>query len=218
MSVTTVYATAPGGDGYLVSINAVYATARSGSGLTAGNNHQVGQRTDLGDYRCFESFLIFDTSSIPDTDTVSDVVPSLDGAFDTSVTDFVAALGTSTYNGGAVVTGDWVAGASLPASLATWNSSGYDAGYNAFTSAGAALNSEINQTGNTALILFSEELRNNSTPTTNEYVGFTDADAAGTTTDPKLDITHAAAAGGGPLVGGQLVGAARLIGGRLLRT
>ena len=191
-TVTTVYSTAPGGEGYVLSVNAVYATARSGGTLTAANFHQVGQRTDLGDYRCFEAFLIFDTSSIPDTDTVSGVVPSLYGNVDTSVTDFVSALGTSSYNGGAVVTTDWVAGASLPASLATWNSSGYVADYNAFTSAGAALNSAINKSGNTALILFSEEHRDNSTPTTNEYVRFTDADEVGTTTDPKLDITHAA--------------------------
>ena len=215
-TVTTAYATAPGGDGHVRSVNAVYATARSGGTLVAADNHQVGQDISVApDFRCFEAFLIFDTSSIPDTDTVSGVVASLDGSSDLSTTDFVAALGTSSYNGGAVVTTDWVAGASLPASLATWNSSGYVAGYNAFTSAGAAFNSAINKTGNTALVLFSENHRDNTAPVLAERVTFTDADAAGTTEDPKLDITHAASGSVGPLIGGRLLRGGILRGGVL---
>ena len=209
-TVTTIYSTAPGGDGRLLSVNAVYATARSGGTLTAANGHLIGQKKGA-DYRCFEAFLIFDTSSIPDADTVSGVVASLYGQIDTSTTDFVSALGTSTYNGGAVVTGDWVAGASLPASLATWNSSGYVADYNAFTSAGG-FPAAINKAGNTALVLFSEKQRDNTAPTGDEFVQFYDADEAGTTTDPKLDITHS---GGGPLIGGRLLRGGILRGGIL---
>ena len=215
-TVTTVFATAPGGEGTVVSPSTVYATARSGGGaLGVEDDVRGGQRLLTGTYTCREGFLIFDTSTIPDTDTVSAVVPSLYGVADQSDTDFVSALGTSSYNGGAVVTGDWVAGASLPASLATWNSSGYVADYNAFTSAGASLNSAINKTGNTALILFSERHRDNTAPTGNEFVRFADADAAGTTTDPKLAITHAASGTVGPLIGGRLLRGGILRGGVL---
>ncbi len=156
--------------------------------------HIVGQDAT---YDCMESFLIFDTSGLPDTDTVSDVVLSLDGDTDTSTTNFVATAASSSYNGGVVLTSDWVSGASLSAltTYATWNSSGYSANYNAFTSAGAAFNSAINKTGNTALMLYSDRHSAGTTPTQGENVSFTDADAAGTTVDPKLDITHAAAGG-----------------------
>ena len=197
MTVTTVFATAPAGGGSVYGLDATYATART-TGSANANNHVAGQTTD---YICYEAVMIFDTSGIPDTDTVSDVVLSLDGSFDSSTTDFTVTAASSSYNGGAAdYTVDFVSGASLSGltTYATWSSAGYVAGYNAFTSAGAAFNSAINLTGSTALMLYSNEHRDNSAPTTAEWVSFIDADAAGTTEDPKLDITHAA--GGGATV------------------
>lgn len=192
-TVTTVYATAPVGAGSVDSSNATYATARTGGTLNISGNHLVGQ---LPGYSCDEAFVIFDTSGIPDTDTVSAVVASFDGNLNGSTADFVAGLAASSYNGGAVVTGDWVSGAAIPTpELGTWNSSGYSADYNAFTET-ADFKTAINKTGNTSLIIYSQSHRDGTTPTANEYVYFTDADAAGTTTDPKLDITHAAGGGG----------------------
>lgn len=219
-TVTTVYATAPGGNGYVRSTSTTYATARSGNSLAVLDGHRVGQTVSGSDYFIYESFVIFDTSGLPDTDTVSDVVLSLDGSADQSVTDFTVNAAASSYDGGAVVTGDWVDGsATLPGLtvLATFNSSGYDAAYNAFTSAGASFNSAINLTGNTALILYSDRHAAGTTPTGNEYITFTDADAAGTTTDAKLDITHAAAGGGakGSLFRNSLASGRQLVGGRL---
>ena len=191
-TVTTVFATPPGGNGNVRSEHATtYATARTGNSLFASGHHSVGQ--NLSPYQCFESFLIFDTSGIPDADTVSAVVLSLDGNTDNSTTDFTAGAAASAYDGGSVVTADWVSGASIPTpELATWNSSGYSAGYNAFTET-ADFKTAINKTGNTSLILYSQEHRDNSAPTAQELVSFIFADAAGTTTDPKLDITHAGA-------------------------
>lgn len=201
-TVTTVYAEVPGGEGTCRSFNATYAIARTGGTLLAVANHVIGQ---FNDYRCYESFVIFNTSAIPDTDVVSDVIASFDGSSDTSTTDFDVKLAASSYNGGAVTGGDWVDGSTLSGltELASWSTAGYSAGYNDFTSAGAVFNSAINKTGNTALILFSSRHAAGTTPTGSEYVTFTDADAAGTTSDAKLAITHASGGSMPPLLGGS---------------
>jgi len=193
-TVTTVYATAPGGAGAVVSEDATYATARTGGALDIESNHAVGQRV-TSSYTCRESHVIFNTSGIPDDDIVSAVVLSLDGSSDLSDTDFNVVAAPSSYNGGVVVTGDWVSGASLGAltTLASWNTSGYSAGYNAFTET-ADFKTAINKTGNTPIILYSSRHSAGNTPTGDERVIFVDADATGTTADPKLDITHAGAA------------------------
>ena len=194
-TVTTVFATAPVGQGYVRSRSSSYATARTGGSLAAFNNHQAGQAFSSPDYDCYESFLIFGTSGIPDADDVSAVVLSCDGSLDGSTTDFIMGAAASVYDGGSVVVGDWVSGDSIPTpELATWDSAGYSADYNAFTET-AGFKDAINKTGDTSLILYSQRHRDATTPTGAERVIFTDADAAGTTTDPKLDITHAA---GGP--------------------
>ncbi|KKR91230.1 hypothetical protein A2409_03755 [Candidatus Curtissbacteria bacterium RIFOXYC1_FULL_41_36] len=197
-TVTTVYATAPGGVGKVHSTHSVYASARTGASpsvtslFSPSDKHVVGQDASNG-YRCFESFLIFDTSGLPDTDNIDDVVLSLDGNVDWSTTDFNVIAAPSDYDGGPVVVGDWISGADLAATttLASWNSSGYSATYNAFTSVAAFLTA-INKTGNTPIILYSDRHSDGTAPTDLERVEFTDADASGTTTDPKLDITHAA--------------------------
>lgn len=206
-TVTTVFATAPGGAGSVNGNNIVYATART-TAFAAVSNHSVGQNTG---YVCVESCVIFDTSAIDDSDTVSDVVLSLDGIVDASTTDAVFTAASSSYSGGPVGTGDWVSGDSLGAltTYATWDTSGYSAGYNAFTSAGAAFNSAINKLGDTAVMIYSNNHRDAVTPTTDERVTFTDADAAGTTTDPKLDITHAAGTAVKDIIGMGIIPFAR---------
>ena len=209
-TVTTVFATAPGGNGTAYGNNAVYATARTTVSTTT-NNHFVGQFITTP-FQIFESFLIFDTSGIPDTDDVSAVVLSCDGNGNGSTADFIAGAAASAYNGGAVLTTDWVSGDAIPTpELATWNSSGYSANYNAFTET-ASFAAAVNKTGNTSLILYSQRQRDAIEPTANEYVAFTDADAAGTTTDPKLDITHPAGGGGTvvkDMIGGGIIAFAR---------
>ena len=195
--MTIVFATAPGGVATVYGQGAAYATARE-VGTATTNNHFAGQATG---YNCYEGVIVFATSGIPDTDDVSDVVLSLDGSIDGSTTDFTVNAASSAYDGGAALTTDYVAGSLLSAlsQYATFATSGYSADYNAFTSLGAAFNSAINKTGNTAIMIYSDRHSAGTTPTGEEYVGFTDADAAGTTVDPKLDITHAAG-GGGPTV------------------
>lgn len=192
MTVSTVYATAPGGNGCANSTSTVYATARTGPAGVAQNFHLVGQYYSAPNYTCLEPFLIFDTSGTPDGDGVSAVTASLYGFGNSSTTDFTAKLAASSYDGGAVVAADYVSGADLGAltELASWSSAGYSAAYNDFTET-ADFKTAINKTGNTSLILFSDRHAADTTPTGNEYVTFGDADATGTTQDPKLDITHA---------------------------
>lgn len=195
MTVTTVFATPPGGTGSTRSGNATYAIARTGGTFVDQGSHLVGQLLS-GSYFCLESHLLFDTSGLPDTDSVSAVVLSLDGGSDSSTTDFTVRVGTSAYDGGQVTSTDWVSGASLPSPvLATWDTSGYNANYNAFTET-ADFKTAINLTGNTAIMLWSSLHEAGTPPTGNEFLSFQDADVAGTTADPKLDITHDAAAGG----------------------
>lgn len=195
-TVTTVFATAPGGNGAASYRSTTYSQAREGTGTdnSSGLTHYVGQNRISTTRYCYEAQMIFDTSGVDDADDVSDVVLSLDGGLDQSTTDFTATAAASSYNGGIVDAADFVAGSALSAltTYATWASSGYSSGYNAFTSAGAAFNSAINKTGNTPIIVYSSRHSGNNDPSGAEYVVFDDADASGTTTDPKLDITHAA--------------------------
>src|SRR3990167_2197998 len=90
-TVDTIYATAPGGNGAVRSNHGTYATARTGANLVAQPDHRVGQFYAVTPTSyCLESFIIFDTSSLPDNATVSAVTLSLDGTFDLSTTETVA--------------------------------------------------------------------------------------------------------------------------------
>lgn len=193
-TVTTVFATDVVDDS-IRSRNGTYATARTGGTLSTLTLLRVGQDFNGGpDYDCFEAFTQFDTSGVPDTDTVSGVVLSCDGSTNLSTTDFTA--NARIFNWGAgVTTADWVdPTGSLGTLVATWASSGYSATYNAFTSE-AAFPANINLTGVTYLMLISARHEAGTTPPDRELVIFNDATPAGTSTDPKLDITHAAAGG-----------------------
>lgn len=196
-TVTTVYSGT--NDGYAQSTSATYATALSGSGVTVdtGSATYVGQFVS-GFYFVLEGFLTFDTSGLPDSDVVSNVDLMLDGASDSSTTDFTmnARDVTSAWTE-PLDASDWKTQANLSGYtlLATWATSGYSGGYNTFTPNGSNFNSAIVLTGTTRVILSSARAEAGTTPTGNEYVGFEQADASGTTVDPKLVITHAAAGG-----------------------
>lgn len=196
MTTSTFYASTA--DGQIESSNATYATARSGGTLvanTGGTSVNVGQVTG---YACYEAFLSFDTSTIPDGDIITSVTLSLDGtgATDGSDTDFT--INARIYNWGAgLTTADWIAGASLSGNtlVASRSTSGWSAsGYNALTSEAAFLTA-INKTGVTYLVISSSRHEAGTAPTGNEYVGFATAEASGTTHDPKLVVTHVAPTG-----------------------
>lgn len=192
-TVTTVYASTA--DGHVISSSSSYSTARSGGSLgvnTYGTGAvRVGQATDFIVYECYESFLSFDTSSIPDDDVISSVVLSLNGQTDlSSSADFTVNARVKNW-GSSVDTGDWVAGDSLSGLtlLATWSTTSFSSGYNDFSSQ-SGFASSINKSGTTYIILSSSRHEGGSTPSGAELVDFDSADTSGTSSDPKLTITH----------------------------
>jgi hypothetical protein len=197
-TTTTVFADTT--DGSITSEKNVYATAAGAGGTLYLNNPDttvltVGQEVFPGPtYEVYEAFVQFDTSSIDDGDTIDSAVLSLDGNDNHSTTDFTAEAAVYDW-GTSVTTADWRTATQLGAltRVATFASSGYSSGYNAFTS-DAAFVSNVNKTGATRLIVFSARHRTTTTPPDQEYIFFSTADTAGTTSDPKLVVNHTVAA------------------------
>jgi hypothetical protein len=189
MATLTVYADTS--DGYIQSsaFNN-YAGAAAGSSLSAqaAGNLLVGQTTPVN-FIVYQSFVSFDTSGLDDDAVINSVELALDGLTDNSTTDFVAEARTYDWST-SLDTGDWRTPAQLSGltRLATWNSSGYSSGYNAFTEDGTNFRSAINKTGATRLLICSAENVSQSEPTADEYVTFDSANTGGTTSDPKLTI------------------------------
>lgn len=76
-------------DAHVYSLNSTYATARSTSiGFTNDVNLDVGQWKNGINYLCIRAFLKFDTSTIPDDNTVTQVNLKLVCITDNSATDF----------------------------------------------------------------------------------------------------------------------------------
>lgn len=185
------------GGGYITSANATYATARTGSSLIVGgsSNSPVGQMHS-GGYQIFEMFLSFDTSPIPDTDTVTAVdlrmwVSSLfvDSAFTVEARQY-------NWSSGGLTTADWVAGFSLTsgplmASVATTSLT--SGAYNYFTGEPGFLTATGMKTGTVYLGLSSSKTRIGTAPgaSTDEYVVF--LNPASFPTQSSLFITHAGA-------------------------
>lgn len=197
VTVTTVYAGT--GDGYIFAGGAVtYADARGGSGATSdtgATSVRVGQRLVIGQYILYEAFFPFDLSGIGGGEEASDVTLSLDGVANGSTTDDDFEVHEQAF--GTLTAADWQSGDAYNAAtpLATWNTSGYSAGYNAFTS-DASFVTALDLTATFELIVISSRHVNNTAPTSQDYVDFATANAAGTTTDPKLAITHTTIASG----------------------
>ena len=190
-------------DGWINSDGAGdYATARAGNGLvaeSAATTMEVGQGFVGGQYFCSEGFLAWDTSAIPDTDTVSVAVLSVYGQSSLLEANFTIQARTKAWLA-SLTTADWVAGASLGGLtlLATFATSGWsNAAYNDFTSEAAIL-AWISKTGNSECLLDHNGQADNTDPAPNDmFVYPWTADQTGTTNDPKLVVTHAAAGGGG---------------------
>ncbi len=177
--------------GYIESTNASYATARSGGTLTANDSATTAQAGQYyySSYYCWEAFVGFDTSAIPDSSTISSATLSLYGSGDFSYADFTVEARVYDW-GSSLTTGDYVAGASLSAltSVATFATSSTWAGaYNAFTN--VALPANVSKTGTTRLIIYSSRHSGNNTPGGYEVVYFYTTDETGTTKDPTLAVT-----------------------------
>jgi len=193
-------------DGEGGGVNGTYAAARAGTGspfgaFAATPYATVGQAkivVNFTEYQVFESFFAFDTSSIPDGDTVSAAVLNLTSYQNFSTTDFTIEARLHDW-GASLTTADWVAGASLSGKTLLAHrdtASGWtvDTAYDLTDDAFAA---NVNKTGTTRLLLCSDHTTANTAPTGLEYVDAYSADQTGTTRDPKLTVTYAA--GGGTL-------------------
>lgn len=200
-TVTTVFADLA--DGYISSEDSTYSDARTGSALTAATSNTTrfcGQEhsTFVSLYACYEMFVSFDTAAITDSDVVSAVALDMWLDTDASTTDFTTEARDVDW-GSSLTTADWVAGASLGSStlVASIGSSGIGStgAYKTFTSETAFLTVANIKTGTVHLLLSSDRQRLGNAPSSNttEYLIWAMADSSGTSSDPKLTITHASA-------------------------
>lgn len=181
-------------DGQLQSVDATYATARTGGtlGLDATNIAlYIGQRTA---YTCYEGFVQFDTSGLPDDCTITDVALSLYGNGPADAQEFT--VNARAYNWGAgLTTADWVSGADLAALplLATIAQSVLKGtlAYHAFASEAAFL-TNINKTGPTYIILSSSRHEAGTQPSAYERVTPYSTDK-GAGYEPELVVTYTTA-------------------------
>lgn len=182
-------------DGYVRSSDTTYSTARSGSNLatnTAATDFTSGQLLSGATYFLYEPLVQWDTSAIG-TDIVSAAALSLWAVSNVSDTEFTSNVRLYDW-GVAITTADWIAGASLGGQtlLATFASAGVSTGaYNTFTEVALAAN--INTSGATRIVIGSSEMEAGNAPAAGQHINWSTADTAGTTQDPKLVVTHAAA-------------------------
>ena len=200
-TVTTVFAGTS--DGFLNSSDLVinYSAARAGNNLSTGLGFdlQIDQFNNASSIFIRQSYMEFDTSAITDSDIVTDVLLDMWLTTDNSAQDFTVEAREYDWGGGTLTTADWVpgnslAGLTLMASIAT-SGIGATGAYKTFTSTGSFISATNLKTGTVFLNLSSSRFRTANAPVsgTQEGVNFQDADNSGTTQDPKLTITHAAA-------------------------
>lgn len=194
MTVTTVFSTAIS-DGYIQSQNASYALCRAGSSQVVNDTDtefSVGQLV-FGIFVINQGFCRYDTSAISVTDLVSSAVHELFWTSDFTDTNFTMRVRAYDY-GSPLFPSDFVPGASISTTgthVASLAAGGGSLG-TYLTLTNVALPANINKGDITSLYYYSLEQENNSAPGGNEFLGFSSADEAGTTQDPKITVTHAA--------------------------
>ena len=198
MSTTVVYASGESGRIRLEGgITYLDAARNNGSITTSGpaTTSYPGQNFAAGDYYCYQSFLLWDTSAVG-TDSVSNVDFDVDGETDASDVDYVVEGYAFTWSGGGLTDADARdSDAGIPALgsiISSYDTTGgwtTTAGYNQTMGALSGFNAAINGSGNTEVVLISNHHRTETAPTGSEYVIF---QCTGNTNDARLTITHAA--------------------------
>lgn len=188
--MTEVVISASGEYGWIYSQHDTYSVARAGNGsklVDISGELTLGQIFVALTYYCYESFLNFDTSSIPDSATIDTVQLEMYLTSDQSASDFTIEVASNDY-GSTLTSTDFVAGNTTSAltNVATLATSGIGAtgAYKNFSEVGTTFRVTINKTGTTRLILRSNEFDDNSAPTGNEYVSFSRVNA------PRLRINY----------------------------
>lgn len=198
-TVTTLYSgTADGG---LYAHGGTWANAYNGTGTidspsTGSVSDWIGSIYTGSEFYTQTVFLGFDTSSIPDTDTVSAATFSLYARNGNSSRTFRMRAWTYDW-GGSLTTGDFRTAAQLQAltELCDWppTNAVSTGAYTDFENTANNLRDAISKTGTTYIIV-SDNLHEAGTtnPLTADDCEWWLADQTGTTQDPKLVVTHAA--------------------------
>lgn len=189
-TISTFYAET--GDGTIQSTDPVYANASAGSNLVAATAGVAGtiEHTNAAIITIRNAFFRFDTSSIPDGDTISDVAFSL---YKTGAGVFADDNGLSLYSydyGAALTVADWQAPGDLSGVIATALAAG-GAGYLDFTLSVAPTTAGVAKDGYSGYLVCFGFFASLIVPTGLNSQAFSMADEAGTTQDPKLVVTHA---------------------------
>lgn len=173
----------------------VWADARDGSGTVTVRDVTLGDYASIAagksvigiSYVVYQAFLGFDTSVIPDAAVINSVTLSLNASNTETRSHTLQARDYSW--GPTLASGDWQYPWSGNTLLAEYDvSGGWTADtYYAFTSQ-VAMNSAINQTGYTYMIVAPDTV-DGIAPAGIEWSSFHSSDEPGTSKDPKLEIT-----------------------------
>jgi hypothetical protein len=176
--------------------------AEDGTGsitTTTGTQNGFIGRFEFFGHQCHMSYWRFVTSAIDDGDTVSAAVFSAYGQLTRASLTWTARLREHTSWDDPISVNDWVTPPNMSGKtlLATFAASGWvTTGYNAFTSE-AAFPGVINKTGDTKMFCHSSTHESRTAPAAGQFfdVAWYPSEDSGTTRDPKLVVTHAAAGG-----------------------
>ncbi|MHA2033125.1 MAG: DNRLRE domain-containing protein, partial [Candidatus Kariarchaeaceae archaeon] len=178
-------------DGYISGENTNYETARSDSagGTASTSTIFIGQDTDGGspDYLVYRGYVDFNTSSIDDGATVTDVKLSLEVSSDSSLTDFDVQI--SDFNWQEPLTSNResnydAVGATYDADWRNTNGMNLNEYYNS----SSLNNAWVNLTGNTKYQLRSSRDNSSTQPSGDEYIRVYSAESAGN--EPILWVTY----------------------------
>lgn len=179
-------------DGRVYGVNTDYPTARetasTADNTAVTNGPCIGQALVGANYQVEEGFIQFDTSSIPDSETVTSATLSLYYSVDEDDVTFDVQARIHDW-GTTLTTADWVGASGLAAKtlVATNNTGGMVTNaYTAFTSE-TAFPANINKTGFTRLLLNSSRHAGAIIPTGSERVGIWFGDE-GANKRPKLVV------------------------------
>jgi hypothetical protein len=196
-------------EGTSIGTTPSYATARSTStsfdttgNLIVGQLYQsLGGKPEEFNYQVLRSGVKFDTSSIPDGDTISAVTMGLTAVTDGSSTDFDVKIAKYDWSGSDPIAAgnretiyDGILAATVDAS---WrNTSGMT--LNSREASASLATAWVSKTGYTYYAILSLEDVNNSAPTNFEYVHLASQNNATSGYRPILSVTHSG--GGGSVV------------------
>lgn len=191
------------GDGYVQRVNQASWTAARDTAdgvdvdYTSASALVIGEEEFVGNFNIFRVFLPFDTSAIPDSDTISSATLSV---WPTSGSGerLIGVIQTSQSSNTTLAVGDFDA--------LTVNGATEGATRTYLTTTGAYTNYTLNASGigwisKTGFSKFglrnSDDLDNVDPAAVRDYTFVSTSEETGTTQDPKLVVEHASAGGGG---------------------